>query len=139
MTEADLIRWVRAEIGRPFVWGETNCVALAVRCLDAQGGTDILPRHARHMSTERRALAWTRKHGVAGLLQILRAEGLAPVAPAFAQTGDVLLGETADGQIAAHIVVHDRLLSALPEVGVRLFRHDQISPMERYAMGWRRD
>lgn len=128
------VEFARAEIGRPFVWGDTNCVMLAVRALDAQAGTDIGPRHRHCMSSALRAAAWSRRHGLAGLVATLTAEGCTPVDPATPATGDVLLGHTRDGQLAAHVYLGRHVLSSTATAGVCLIVTDAVLPAPTYAM-----
>lgn len=136
VSELRLIDFARAEIGRPFAWGDTNCVALAVRWLDTMRGTDIAARHRRSMASAARAAAWTRAHGARGLVDTLLSEGLTEIVPVFAQPGDVLIGETSDGQIAAHIYLGTSLLASTAADGVRMFKLDEIAA-PRWVVGWR--
>lgn len=132
-----LQQFVRREVGRPFVWGETNCVALALRAVDAMHGTALHAAHRKHMTTPVRARAWTRKNGARGVIEQLVADGLEELAPAFAQVGDILVGETADGQIAAHICLGTRVLSSTEADGVRYLPLSAVSPPPTFAAGWR--
>lgn len=139
ISQADvrLMQFCRAEVGRMFIWGETNCVALALRAVDTMHGTALHAQHRKHMATATRALAWTRKHGARGVIDQLIADGLTEIDPAFAQEGDVLIGETADGQIAAHVCLGVRVLSATEAAGVCYARRDAVSPAPTFAIGWR--
>lgn len=139
IAQPDLLlqQFVRAELGRMFIWGETNCVALALRAVDAMHGTGLHAAHRKHMATATRARAWTRKHGARGVIDQLLADGLMEVEPAFAQEGDILIGETADGQIAAHVALGARVLSATETAGVCLLAYAAVSPAPTFAAGWR--
>jgi hypothetical protein len=131
------MQFARAELGRMFIWGETNCVALALRAHDAMHGTALHATHRKHMSTATRARAWTRKHGARGVIDQLLADGLTELSPAFAQPGDLLIGETADGQIAAHVCLGARVLSSTETEGVRYLPLAAVSPAPTFAAGWR--
>jgi hypothetical protein len=82
-----LADWVERNRARPFVWGEWDCVLAAADCVQTITGEDTLA-----------GLRWD---GVRGALRQLEVEGGLeaavtrvlgePVAPAFAQRGDVLL------------------------------------------------
>jgi len=135
--EIRLTQFVRAELGRPFIWGETNCVALALRAVDAMHGTALHDKHRRHMSSAARALAWTRKHGPSGVIDALINDGLIKIQPAYAQDGDILIGETTDGQIAAHVCLGVRVLSSTDAGGVIQLRLNTVSPAPTFAAGWR--
>ena len=132
-----LAEFVRAEVGQPFEWGWSNCVALALRAIDAMLGTTLHPKHQHHMATARRAAAWTRKHGIAGIIEAVKPDGLVEIKPNFAQPGDILLGRTTDGQISAHVSLGARALSSTAENGVFVLIASMISPPPTTAIGWR--
>lgn len=132
-----LMEFVRSEVGRPFEWGETNCLALALRAVDAMRGTTLHATHRHRMSSAARALAGTRKHGLDGVVRFLQQHGLIELAPNFAQEGDILLGLSEDGQIAAHVSLGTRVLSSTPDDGVILLRLATVSPAPTLAAGWR--
>lgn len=134
--EVKLMEFVRAELGRPFAWGDTNCVALALRALDAMHGLALHERHRHHMGSAVRARAWTRQHGAMGVVVELLRDGLVEVDPAYSQVGDILVGETAEGQIAAHICLGVRVLSSTEADGVIQVRREGLSPAPRYAARW---
>lgn len=135
--EVRLAEFVRAEMGRPFVWGHTNCVALALRALDALHDTDLHARYGLNMSSLVRAAVWARRHGLEGLRERFVAEGFAVVPTAYAQPGDILLGHTEDGQIAAHVCLGVRVLSSSSEGGIFQVRQSDILPAPLYAVGRR--
>lgn len=120
-----LHQYARGELGRPFLWGETNCVALAVRWLDLAHGCALMAEHRRRMLSAQRAAAWTAKHGLDGLVEVLSQSRISKHPSALAQPGDVLLGWTEDGQIGAHILLWDGLsLSSTVHRGVIQCRTD---------------
>jgi len=135
--EVRLMEFVRTELGRPFEWGETNCLALALRAVDAMHGTHLHATHKHRMSSATRALAGTRKHGLNGVMEFLLGHGLVAIDPPFAQEGDILLGLTDDGQIAAHVSLGNRVLSSTQADGVILLRLATVSPAPTLAAGWR--
>lgn len=135
MTELRLQQFVRSEIGKPFEWGETNCLALALRAVDYLHGTTLHADHKHRMTSAKRAQAGTRKHGLAGVMRFLEKAGLVEVKPNFAQPGDILLGLTDDGQIAAHISLGTRCLSSTQDHGVEMIPVFAIKPIT--AAGWR--
>jgi hypothetical protein len=132
--ELRLMAFARAELGRPFAWGDTNCVALALRAVDAMHGTELFIRHRRHMRSARRALAWTRDHGTVGVIIELLRDGLVEVDPRYAQPGDLLIGTTPDGQIAAHVCLGERVLSSTEADGVIQVRRTGLAPAPAYAV-----
>lgn len=135
-SDVRLMEFVRAEMGRPFAWGDTNCVALALRALDAMHGLALHARHRHHMSSAVRALAWTREHGALGVILELLRDGLVEVDPMYSQIGDILVGETDDGQIAAHVCLGVRVLSSTEADGVVQVRREGLHPAPQYAVRW---
>lgn len=131
------MEFVRAELGRPFIWSETNCVALALRAIDAMHGTRLHATHRHHMCSALRAQAWTRQFGPHGIIVELLKDGLSEIPVSYAQPGDILAGETDDGQIAAHICLGVRVLSSTQNDGVIQLRLTDIAPKPIYAAGWR--
>lgn len=122
-----LIAFAREHLGKPFVWGETNCLALALRALDAQCGTDIATRHSKYMASELRAMAWVARHGLAGVVNRLLAEGAVEVAPAFIQSGDIALVEM-PGNIGAATYLGRNYLSSSSALGVIQLRPTDLAP-----------
>lgn len=131
--ELRLMAFVRAELGRPFVWGDTNCVALALRAVDAMHGTELFARHRHRMCSAIRAQAWARKHGAVGVIIELLRDGLIEVDPNYAQPGDILVGTTQDGQIAAHVCLGTRVLSSTEADGVIQVRQAGLVPSPSHA------
>ena len=123
--ELRLIAWARGEIGKPFAWVETNCVSLALRALDVQCGSDLSERYRRNMSSERRAVAWVARNGLAGLVQKFIAEGCVEVAPSFIRAGDIALVEM-PGNIGASIYLGRNFLSVSGERGVHQLRPAEL-------------
>ena len=112
-----LIAFAREQLGKPFVWGETNCLAIALRALDVQCGTDIAARYSKYMASERRAMSWVARHGLAGVVSRLIEEGAVEVAPAWIQTGDIALVEM-PGNIGAAVYLGRNYLSSSSALGV---------------------
>jgi len=135
--EIRLQAFVRAELARPFAWGDTNCVALALRAVDAMHGTGLHVSHHRHMGSAARARVWTRKHGAYGVVTELLKDGLFEIPTTYSQPGDILIGETDDGQIAAHVCLGLRVLSSTEADGVILRRRADLSPAPMYCAAWR--
>lgn len=123
--ELRLIAFARTALGKPFAWGETNCVALALRALDAQCGSDLIGRYARRMSSEHRARAWVARHGLVGLADRLQEEGCVVIETAFIQVGDIALAEMPD-TIGAAVCLGRTMLSATAAGGVAQFRPEQL-------------
>lgn len=115
-----LVEFIRGELGKPFVWGETNCVALAFRALDAMTNGSTIDKYRKHMSSQKKALAWTIKNGMDGLVSTLKSEGCIEVPVTHVQDGDIILGLTEDKQLAAHVVFDKYVMSSSQTNGVAL-------------------
>jgi len=71
---------------RPFAWGQQDCALLAADCVHAVTGADPAA-DLRGYTTAREAVRVLHRHG--GLRGLAAARLGAPIAPAFAQLGDV--------------------------------------------------
>jgi hypothetical protein len=130
----NLIEFARSVIGLDFAWGETNCVALSMRAFDLQAGTTLFADNAMHMASALTAARWTRDHGLDGLVQLFVAAGGQRMSPMFAAPGDILLGLTADGQLASHVLIDTKALSSTPQAGVGLYAFAAVLPLSTHAI-----
>lgn len=112
--------FARAEVGRPFAWGETNCVSLGLRALDVQCGTDFHATWRHFMSTERRAMAFVLHQGIDGIIERLQSRGLTVIRKNFEQVGDVQFCEV-PGNIGSAVILGRQHLSSSAAGGVQLF------------------
>jgi hypothetical protein len=114
-----LVRFANTEIGSPFIWGETNCVALAIRAIDVQCGTDLMCKYRKHMTCKRIAWLWLKRNGsLEGIKSRLLADGLSVIEGDYMQDGDLLMGEVEDGNVTAHIYLSGKWLSVTDTVQV---------------------
>jgi hypothetical protein len=118
--EVRLMDFAKAEVGRPFEWGETNCVSLGFRALDAQCGTGLHAKYRHFMSSEQRAMAFVAKHGLSGLVERVAAMGFVEIPKNFEQVGDVQFCEI-PGNIGASVILGRQRLSSTADGGVQLF------------------
>jgi hypothetical protein len=135
---AQLVEFTNTEAGKLFLWGETNCVALALRALDAQCGSDLISIGREFMATERAALVWVGRNGGAnGLFDLLiREHGLEQVFSGFVSDGDIALKQ-GDNTINAYVFVSGYWLSSTADLGVKLFRTDAVDLSNAYYLGVR--
>ena len=120
-----LMRWASSQVGRPFVWGETNCVALALAAIDAQSSTALLAKYRHNMSSEVRALAWSRSNDIYTLAGKMLDEGMSVIGENYVDDGDILLIQKGR-EINAHVYVSGRYLSSTADGGVRLFAASEL-------------
>lgn len=133
-----LMAFAQAEMGRPFIWGKTNCVALALRALDAQCADSTLwHRWQRRMTSPARVAAFLRQHDFDACTALLGQAGLTLIDPAYAQPGDLLLYSTPEWAFAAGVNLgHAGVLSSTPERGVALWPRAAMA-LPRLAAGVR--
>ncbi|MEB4590503.1 hypothetical protein VSS37_05890 [Candidatus Thiothrix sp. Deng01] len=114
-----LVKWATDQMGKPFKWGETNCVALALAGIDAQHDTDLLDKYRKHMASERKAWAWMERHGMDAIVLRLKDDGLVLIPAGFAQPGDIVLNtHPASGVSAAVLLPGIKALSSTVQHGV---------------------
>lgn len=109
-----LHRWSNAVVGRPYVWGETDCGSLVREAHALMFGTEIFG--VKPYSTRRQALY--RHKATGGVQAVLEAHGATEVPMAFAQQGDVLIEALGDGLPACGVVVGRYVIWATVEDGV---------------------
>lgn len=85
--ELRLTDYVSGIVGKPLVWGETDCLMLAAFGVLAVTGTDLRPPRLRYR-TERGAVQALARRGYDGPVAAVDAR-LERIAPVFAQRGDV--------------------------------------------------
>lgn len=125
-----LCTWAAAQLGRPYVWGETDCLALALGALQAQYPAlpplPIFPTQAAAL----RAIA--ADPGVIGAT--LYAAGARAVAQVFLQAGDLVeLPDPREPGLAIAVWPGWCLLTT-PATGVGRIR---ISELPAAAIAWR--
>lgn len=105
------VEWAMSQIGRPFLWGETDCASLVRGMLLAMYGEEPFgdtPPYRDHLE----ALEIIRSRG--SVLEHLVRIGATPHALPFAQTGDVCVAP-GDGDFdSVSPIVAGRLLVTMP-------------------------
>lgn len=108
---AALVRWARSCVGRPYVWGETDCGTLGREALRVLFGSDVLPG-VSGWSTTRDAVHTAANLGTPSA--VLTALGAEVQSAMFARAGDLVIvpepavpgGEAVcvviDGKLALH-------------------------------------
>ena len=129
--ESRLFAFAEAAVGRPFLWGEWDCVLLTARALDAMGA---------HGLTEKYQGAW---HGPASALRYarrflsvtdgLQRAGCRPVRPGFQQVGDILLVRQGPFELG-HVCLGSTVLSVDEASGVFLGRMDAMPAFSAWRL-----
>lgn len=119
--------FVQGRQAQPFTWGPNDCASFAADAVQALTGVDMLAELRGHRLTERQALR--RARAIGGIpLAIVRA-GLAPVAPAQARSGDLVLLAQGAQRVLAVCVGADAVAPGVDGLAV--------ADMGRAVMAWR--
>lgn len=125
--ERRLVEWADSVQGRPFVWGETDCASLVVQALSLLGHPAAVPGY-HTVSAARRVLA--------GLdpATVLRDLGAVEVGIAFAQSGDVHLGEDPETEGLPAVAVHVAGVWVTSSQGRGVHLAHELSPGVTYRL-----
>ena len=115
-----LVKFAEGEAGTPFVWGQSNCVSLALRAIDEQCGSALAVDYKKHMKSERAAWAWSQRNGIAEIAAKFCDHGGREIPRFYEDDGDILLMQHGR-EISAHVLVSGRYLSSTPALGVAYF------------------
>lgn len=111
-----LFEWAESQMGKPYVWGDTDCASLVRAACRVIFGVDALS-HIKPWTT--RAAALKRHSATGGVYGALMSADWTEVPLPFAQQGDVLTwSQPALG--GAGVVVARQLLTSDPDHGVQL-------------------
>ena len=133
-----VVKWATTQRGRPFVWGQTDCVSLYRNALQVMYGEPIGPGLTYHSLPS--ALAASAECG--GIRKVLLELGAVPLeSAAYANTGDVLIDVLRDGDAFESTlpVITDKIMFADPEgVIVLVPLRDAPRDVTAYRMpyGW---
>jgi len=122
-TEKRLFIWADSMKGRPFVWGETDCIMLAAQAADIIGGSDLASQFAGRYTDETTARALLADAVPSHLLAAADWENRTGSIPC---RGDILLSQTDEWPECAHVVLGRYALSSSPGHGVGFCRISQL-------------
>lgn len=88
---------VKAELAKPYVFGDSDCFMLGIAIADALGGTDLRSRYQGSYSSLLGAQRALRKRGHKSLVTFF-AGHLEMCPPAMAQFGDIVVLGLLDGE-----------------------------------------
>jgi hypothetical protein len=89
--ELKLINFVKANLGRPFVWGECDCNVFALEMIDAVHGTDLAGRIKGKYANELGAVRFRLRSEWGSFEGLLKENGFVEGKKGFEQTGDILI------------------------------------------------
>jgi hypothetical protein len=120
--ETRLMAFTESAVGKPFVWNETNCAALALAAIDAVCGTELFDWQKTVQLDEKRALVLSKERATRSVLEHI---GMRKVDPPYACRGDILL-TIEDGMECAHVSLGLYSLSSSAEKGVHLVSTESV-------------
>lgn len=125
-----LLQWAARQEGRPYVWGETDCIALAVAAVRVlYPAAPTLPRFPSKMAALR---------AIAGAPALIRdtliAAGAVPLALGFAAIGDLLVPPPDLDEPAVLVGLGGWALVSSPADGVRRVPVAALPPA---TLAWR--
>lgn len=124
-----LLGFVEARRDVPFAWGANDCALFAADAVQAMTGHDFAAGFRGRYRTALGAMKALRSNGAADLAAYLTRVLGAPVAPALARRGDVVVFAAVEGP-ALGVVVGSQAAAAGPE-GVTWV------PASRWQQAWR--
>jgi hypothetical protein len=124
--DVQVTHWAIAQVGKPFVWGETDCVSLLrglMRCLYGKTYGPALEYH-----TLREALNVEEQTGGARKVVLDLEPTVLPLS--YASTGDVLIDQRREGDPfeAVLCVITDKALFSEPDSVVKLIPLSTVPP-----------
>lgn len=125
--ELDLVHFADCMRGKPYKWGETDCCALALRCIEIM--TDFDAEQFISWNDEKSAIAFAKEYG-----DLWKTEfNMRRIKPMSCVTGDFLI---ADKQLypRAHVLIGSHILSSNIHDGVFLTKYDR--QLTGFAMGY---
>jgi len=120
INEPALISWAESRLGRPFIWGETDCNVLALEALDViTNGNNVAIAKGKYHS-KLGAIRFLARLGK-GLADVVKEADGVEIDTCRYKTGDFLIMDHTAYEMA-HVYLDGRLFSSHPETGVRLFK-----------------
>ncbi len=105
--DCELVAWARAQQGKPFEWGKTDCVSLARGAIVVMYGEDLFPDLT--YKTMRAAKKTLREYG--NLVIALSEKGAATIGLERGRTGDILIGAANDKLPGVMVQLPNSLMS----------------------------
>ena len=110
-----LLAWAQSRVGRPFKWGQTNCLMLCLEAVDVLRGSDLAGAWRSKCNNIRDVIRNTRRLDAAAEL---RKAGFIKINTP-PKSGDLIIGLPPHyRQFSGHVVLGDHCLSSTPQVGV---------------------
>ena len=116
--DVKLLAWADARVAEAFVWGQTDCVILALEAHDLIAGSALADVHRGGWDSEYTAKRYMINHDI-DIERGLVAAGCELVAPGYLQRGDFILVQD-EAWICAHVCIGHLALSSRPGDGVIL-------------------
>lgn len=122
VAERHFFKWVQAQRGKPYEWGECDCNTLVLDYLDFRSGDCLSSLIRGKYSDEDSAAVFCEEFGRT-LEDLIKAAGCKQVKRNFQQVGDILLVKSPSKPWhQAHICLGSTCLSVEPGGTVRFYR-----------------
>lgn len=118
--EINLLNFIEASLGRPFVWGQCDCNTFALEALDAAYGTCLAGKIMGQYNTLLGAVRYRKRSPWGSFIALIEEAGFIEAKKGFQQTGDLLIVEDPKWEMV-HICLGSIAASAFPDDGVRTF------------------
>lgn len=118
-----VINYAESIVGKPFVWGETDCANIIRNVLKIMYAYDVckgIKKYKTEYAAKRRVVE------TGGTVSVLKRLGAYEIQRNFCQTGDFIVSPNSDGFDSSFAVINDHVLSANPEKGVILHALSQV-------------
>lgn len=124
--QTDLVRWADSIAAKPFEWGKTNCVALALTAIDIQlPAPHFMPAYRGFMRTKQRAAVWQNRYDSRHIATLFTLAGGVEKSASSLLDGDILLAQRGRN-IYGHVRISDCWLSSTEQDGVRWVKDVQL-------------
>lgn len=127
--EAHMVAYLNSQLNEPFIWGERDCVSLALETLKAMCGDFQHP--PLNYSNEREAVICQVRTQM-GLYDFMKLNfDTAPVKPGAVQRGDILFVRSSGRFEHCWVVTGESYVSVLPTDGCKIKRLVDLEGVKR--------
>jgi len=113
-----LVAWAKEMVGRPFVWGETDCITLAIEAIEIIHPGQIkfdLP----FWDSKKTAIVAIKK--INGFSAYMEKHGAVKIeSELLARAGDLLVAPSVDSIEGCQVVIGGKIISSRPDEGVHI-------------------
>lgn len=118
-SEISLIKFAKANLGRPFEWGKCDCNVLALEAMDAAYGSNLASIIKGKYSNREEAIEFMRNIEWKDWAEFLTEKGFVEGKKGFEQIGDLMIVSLPDYELV-HVYMGKAVLSAPLGMSVRM-------------------